>query len=101
MRVWMLQSSDSGTFHLASDVNHRLTHIRSPKNWQGFNVAGEHLHFITDDHKAGGHLLEVKAKKVEMQMAIVANVHVELPTTEDFNNAKLTTDDAGLKKVEG
>lgn len=46
-------------------------------------------------------MLEVKGDTVEMGMAVVANVHVELPTTEDFNNAKLTTDDAGLKKVEG
>lgn len=82
-------------------MSKKLTYSRSPKNWQGFNVAGEHLHFITDDQKAGGHVLEVTAQKAEMQMAVVSNVHVELPTSEDFNAAKLTTDDEGLKKVEG
>lgn len=64
-------------------------------------MAGEHLHFITDDRKAGGHVLEVTAQDVEMQMAVVANVHIELPTNEDFNTAKLVTDDEGVKKVEG
>ena len=75
--------------------------FRTPKNWQGFGVAGEHLHFINKDRTAGGHILELTAQKVEMQMAIVSNVHVELPTTDDFNAAKLVTDDEGVKKVEG
>ena len=75
--------------------------FRTPKNWQGFGVAGEHLHFITHDRKAGGHVLEVTAANVEMQMAVASNVHIELPTTDDFNAAKLVTDDAGVKEVEG
>lgn len=75
--------------------------FRTPKNWQGFGVAGEHLHFMKADRRAGGHVLEVKAEVVEMQMAVASNVHVELPTSEDFNAAKLVTDDAGVREVEG
>ena len=75
--------------------------FRTPKNWQGFGVAGEHLHFIKSDRSAGGHVLEVTATKVEMQMSVVSNVHVELPTSDDFNAATLITDDEGVKKVEG
>ncbi|KAK3067949.1 hypothetical protein LTR53_014848 [Teratosphaeriaceae sp. CCFEE 6253] len=75
--------------------------FRTPKNWQGFGVAGEHLHFIDGERKAGGHVLEVRAEGVEMQMAVASNVHVELPTSEDFNTASLVTDDAGVQKVEG
>lgn len=83
------------------DVEGTIIGFRTPNNWQGFGVAGEHLHFITHDRKAGGHVLEVKTQKVEMQMAVASNVHVELPTTDDFNAAKLVTDDAGVKEVEG
>lgn len=83
------------------NVQGTIIGFRTPKNWQGFGVAGEHLHFITDDRKAGGHVLEVTADKVEMQMAVASNVHVELPTSDDFNAAKLVTDDAGVKEVEG
>jgi alpha-acetolactate decarboxylase len=83
------------------NVSGTIIGFRTPKNWQGFGVAGEHLHFITDDRKAGGHMLEMKAEKVEMQMAVASNVHVELPTSDDFNAAKLVTDDAGVKEVEG
>lgn len=84
-----------------SNVDGIIIGFRTPKNWQGFGVAGEHLHFIKKDRKAGGHVLEVEAEKVEMQMAVVSNVHVELPTSDDFNAAKLVTDDAGVKEVEG
>jgi alpha-acetolactate decarboxylase len=59
------------------------------------------LHFIQDDRKAGGHVLELRATQVEMQMAVASNVHVELPTSDDFNKATLVTDDEGVKSVEG
>jgi alpha-acetolactate decarboxylase len=84
-----------------NDVEGTIIGFRTPKNWQGFGVAGEHLHFINKDRSAGGHVLEVRAKKVEMQMAVGSNVHVELPTSDDFNAATLVTDDDGVKKVEG
>lgn len=64
-------------------------------------MAGEHIHFISKDRNAGGHVLEIRAKQIHMQMAIANNVHVELPTSEDFNNAELVTDDAGVQQVEG
>lgn len=83
------------------NVEGTIIGFRTPKNWQGFGVAGEHLHFIKKDRKAGGHVLEVRAKKVEMQMAVASNVHVELPTSDDFNAAELVTDDEGVKKAEG
>lgn len=83
------------------DVDGVIIGFRTPKNWQGFGVAGEHLHFIDQDRKAGGHVLEARAKKVQMQMAVASNVHVELPTTEDFNAATLVTDNEGVEKAEG
>ena len=46
-------------------------------------------------------MLEITAKEVEMQMAVASNVHIELPTSDDFNSAQLVTDDAEVKKVEG
>jgi len=84
-------------------VEGTIVGFRTPRNWQGFGVAGEHLHFIRADRAAGGHVLEVEGAEggVELKMAVASEVHVELPTSEDFNAAKLVTDDAGVKKVEG
>ena len=88
------------------NIEGTIVGFRTPTNWQGFGVAGEHLHFISKDRSAGGHVLEVQddaagSGKVTMRMAVASNVHVELPTSEDFNAAKLVTDDAGVKEVEG
>ncbi|KAF2207491.1 hypothetical protein CERZMDRAFT_102388 [Cercospora zeae-maydis SCOH1-5] len=75
--------------------------FRTPNNWQGFGVAGEHLHFIKKDRSAGGHVLDLRGTGLALKMAVASNVHVELPTSDDFNAAKLVTDDAGVKEVEG
>ena len=83
------------------NVEGTIIGFRTPKNWQGFGVAGEHLHFIKADRSSGGHILEMKAEKVEMQMAVASNVHIELPTSDDFNAADLVTDDEKVKEAEG
>ena len=83
------------------DICGTIIGFRSPAYYQGFGVAGEHLHFISADRQRGGHVLEIEAEGVEMQMAVASNIHIELPTSADFNNAKLQTDDEGVKAVEG
>jgi alpha-acetolactate decarboxylase len=84
------------------DVEGTIVGFRSPAAWQGFFVAGEHMHFIDSERKIGGHVLELQAEdEVAMGIATVNNVHIELPTSDRFNAAKLSTDDVGLKSVEG
>ncbi|GIZ40015.1 hypothetical protein CKM354_000337100 [Cercospora kikuchii] len=83
------------------DVEGTIIGFRTPRNWQGFGVAGEHLHFIKQDRSAGGHVLDLRGKGLMFKVAVASNVHVELPTSDDFNDAKLVTDDAGVKEVEG
>jgi len=84
-----------------NDIEGTIVGFRSPKNWQGFAVAGDHLHFIAKDLSAGGHVLEVTAENVEMSMATASNIHIELPTSSDFDKANLVVDDEGIRNVEG
>ncbi|KAJ9608928.1 hypothetical protein H2200_006699 [Cladophialophora chaetospira] len=83
------------------DVEGTIVGFRSPSTWQGFFVAGEHMHFIDKERKIGGHVLELEADEVTIGIATVNNVHIELPTSDKFNAAKMSTDDVGLKSVEG
>ena len=83
------------------DVEGTIVGFRSPAAWQGFSVAGDHMHFVDRDRRFGGHVLELSADEVNMGVATVNNIHIELPTSSKFNSTKLTTDDAGLKNVEG
>lgn len=83
------------------DVEGTIVGFRSPAAWQGFFVAGEHMHFIDKTRKFGGHVLELEGKGLTVGIATVNNIHIELPTSDKFNAAQLSTDDVGLKSVEG
>ncbi len=67
----------------------------------GINVPGWHLHFITDDRLAGGHLLEFEASTLNIEMDMCDSVFLSLPTTGDFATTDLSRQNAEeLEKVE-
>lgn len=85
-----------------SEITGTVVGFRAPHLWQGVTVAGEHMHFIDQERKVGGHVLEmVSGAEVKFQMAVVSNLHIELPTTKKFGDAAMETDDAGVKDIEG
>jgi alpha-acetolactate decarboxylase len=69
----------------------------------GINVAGDHVHFISDDRLRGGHVLEIKTEgEVDVQVAVCARFHMDLPTDdEELNGAQLVGDAKGIAAVEG
>lgn len=88
--------------HSYSNVNGTVVGFRAPATWQGFMVAGEHMHFIDEERKVGGHVLELTSDgAVKIGVAVVNNVHIELPTSQSFNAANMKTDDSGVKGIEG
>lgn len=84
-----------------TDVWGTIIGFRSPQSWQGLTVAGHHLHFISDDHAIGGHVLSMETDDAQMGIAVTSNMHVELPTSTEFNNANLSAADRDIRKVEG
>ncbi|KAK5209322.1 hypothetical protein LTR20_003846 [Exophiala xenobiotica] len=83
------------------NIEGTIVGFRTPEAWQGFFVAGEHMHFISKDRSVGGHVLQLADADVSMGIATINNLHLQLPTSEKFNAAKMSTDDVGLKSVEG
>ncbi|KAI9762117.1 MAG: hypothetical protein M4579_000597 [Chaenotheca gracillima] len=75
--------------------------FRSPQFSQGIAVAGDHIHFISEDRKCGGHVLEFAAADASVSVAVINKLHIDLPQSDEFNNAALERDEAGIKKVEG
>jgi acetolactate decarboxylase len=54
------------------------------------NAAGHHFHFISDDRKLGGHVMEIKANgglNIELQKLI--NYEFRLPESNAFDTVKL------------
>jgi acetolactate decarboxylase len=64
----------------------------SPPYASGFEVAGYHLHFLTADRSAGGHVLGLAGSRLELQLQEEGDVHLALPDTTAFRAADLAHD---------
>ena len=56
---------------------------------EGMSQSGFHFHFISDDKKSGGHVLECKTKDIIIDIDNIRDFQFNLSDTEDFNNADL------------
>jgi acetolactate decarboxylase len=73
----------------------------APKYLAGVDVSGYHLHFLTADRKAGGHLLDCRVQKATVQIGRLGEFHLQLPQNPDFLQADLTEDKANkIEQVE-
>ncbi len=83
------------------DVEGTLVGSWFPGYMKGINVPGYHFHFITEDKKAGGHLLECQTENVRIWVDYTSNSYLELPEDEEFHNAELSKENRDtLEKVE-
>ncbi|KAK4112563.1 alpha-acetolactate decarboxylase [Canariomyces notabilis] len=91
------------TVHSFEGVKGTIFGFRCPQYVMGINVAGDHMHFITDDRQRGGHILAFETEgEVDVAAAQMSNFHLELPTEDDeFNQATLVLQAQGIKAVEG
>jgi acetolactate decarboxylase len=84
------------------DVLGTLVGFWTPEYAKTLNVPGYHLHFLSADHKSGGHLLECSGLNLRLQIQREGDYRVALPETEDFVKADLRRDPgADLAKAEG
>jgi len=73
----------------------------SPPYASGVEVAGYHLHFLTDDRTAGGHVLDCRGHDLRVRLQEESDVHLALPDTAAFRGADLTRDPtADIDKAE-
>ncbi len=83
------------------DVKGVIVGFRLPQYMKGINVPGYHLHFITDDRKAGGHLLACKIKNVHVEIDYMNDFYMVLPEKDAFYNVNLAKDKQHqLNKIE-
>lgn len=78
-------------FHLR-DVSGTMVGFWSPQYLKTIEVPGYHLHFITNDRTAGGHLLGCSGRNLTVQIEQVSDLQVALPENEEFLRADLTRD---------
>ena len=51
----------------------------------GVSQSGFHFHFISDDKKSGGHVLECKTKNVVVDIDHIRDFELDLPENEEFD----------------
>jgi len=84
------------------NVTGTVVGIWAPQFSEGLNVPGYHLHFITADRRAGGHILDIAVDEGEVLLDITSGFAMELPKDGDFYSVDLSKDlQSELEKVEG
>ncbi len=63
--------------------------FRLPPSLGSVSVQGYHLHFLTADRKAGGHVLEFEAASGKAGMDVCSGFRLELPSNDSFRRASL------------
>ena len=82
------------------NVRGTLVGFRCPQYMKGLNFPGWHLHFLTADRTAGGHVLELVTGKVQFALDYTPAIRVALPKGGGFYEADLAGDKtADLKRT--
>jgi acetolactate decarboxylase len=78
-----------------------LVGIRSPSWVGGLNVPGTHWHFLSDDHKIGGHVLDCQVRDGRVRYDVCGDWLVKLSHSSKFNAVDVGRDlSRDLKRVE-
>ncbi|MPT23155.1 MAG: acetolactate decarboxylase [Starkeya sp.] len=74
------------------DVTGTLVGIWSPAFASEFSVEGYHFHFISDGKDQSGHVLDVRADTLDVQVEALSDYRLILPETEAYLKAKFGKD---------
>ena len=64
----------------------------APLYARAVNVPGYHFHFISEDRRLGGHVLDMEAGPLEVGIHVESELHIAIPETEEFLTADLSGD---------
>jgi acetolactate decarboxylase len=92
--------ADQHVFEL-EDVKGTMLGFRFPAYVEGIEVAGYHLHFISDDRARGGHVLDSRSSGLRVRLDLSDDLHVELPPRIDLADPDLAAEThAAVEAVE-
>jgi acetolactate decarboxylase len=85
-----------------TNVTGTVEGVYMPAYFNGLNVPGYHLHFISDDRQTGGHILDfIVPEGMAVEYDITPDFDMVLPTSGDFMGADLSQDMSGeLAEIE-
>ena len=85
-----------------SDIRGTVVALYCPDYMDGLNTAGWHLHFISEDRKKGGHVLDLAVKDGTLELDIISEFAMVVPDRESFNDKGLSINmKEAIQQVEG
>jgi acetolactate decarboxylase len=95
-------ASANQSVYTYADTTGTVVGFYTPVFFKGLNVAGYHLHFISDDRKTGGHILDLTVpQNTTVEYDITPGFAMALPTSGDFTGANLSQDlSSDLARIE-
>lgn len=89
----LTQATEEQAETVFTGVSGTVVGFRTPDFEQGISVAGYHLHFLNDDRSGGGHVLDFTMQRGTVAVSGASQLHLSLPTSGAFLDAKLSGDD--------
>ncbi len=71
------------------NVKGTIVGFRLPDYLNGVNVPGYHWHFLSEDKTVGGHILSFTATEVTIQVAVIKDIRLSLPSSTAFGDSDL------------
>ena len=90
--VGLLEASQDQTMVRRNNIRGTLAGFWSPEHTTSLNIPGYHFHFLADDHSSGGHVLDVQAAELQVELDLQSNLRLALPQTKEFLEADLSGD---------
>lgn len=82
-------TKDQPTFEF-ENISGTIVGLWMPEYVEKTNVPGYHLHFITNDKSAGGHVLEYTIRSGNVSIDVSDGFFIQCPGTEEFLNADIS-----------
>jgi acetolactate decarboxylase len=70
------------------DIDGIIVGFKIPAYMQGVNIPGYHFHFLSDDKKSGGHLLDCLSGDIKIEIETLNNFELKFPANDEFYNAE-------------
>ena len=85
----MLDNQHFFEFHT---INGDLVGYKLPAFLEGQLISGYHFHFLSDSKDKGGHLIDVVADDIIIEVDTLNSYTIDVPQTDDFKNFNFKTD---------
>jgi acetolactate decarboxylase len=98
----LTEASQNQSVFTYSNTTGIVVGFYTPVFFSGLNVPGYHLHYISDDRQAGGHILDFTVPEgMTVEYDITPEFDLVLPTSGAFTGVDLSRDLSGdLEKIE-